>query len=227
MRFLSWKNNLNFINSKDPNDEKDVIVEIRAAAGGDEAAIFAGDLLRMYSKYAESQNFKTEIVEAAESDHGGYKEISFSVSGSGAYSKLKFENGAHRVQRVPETESGGRIHTSTATVAVLPEVEDVEIEIRNEDLKIDTYRSSGAGGQHVNTTDSAVRITHLPTGVIATSSEKSQIQNREKALKVLKARLYDMKLQEEQQNMQHNVNQQWVQEIDLKELEHITILKAV
>ncbi|MDU7037271.1 MAG: PCRF domain-containing protein, partial [Staphylococcus simulans] len=144
---------------KDPNDDKNVVIEIRAAAGGDEAAIFAGDLYRMYSRYSEALGYKTEVIEMNDSDHGGFKEISFIINGQGAYSKLKYENGAHRVQRVPETESGGRIHTSTATVAVLPEAEDVEIEIRNEDLKIETYRSSGSGGQHVNTTDSAVRIT--------------------------------------------------------------------
>ncbi|MBM7601206.1 peptide chain release factor 1 [Virgibacillus halotolerans] len=190
---------------KDPNDDKNVFVEIRAAAGGDEAALFAGDLYRMYSKYAENQGWKTEVMEAHTTGVGGYKEIIFMINGKGAYSKLKYENGAHRVQRVPETESGGRIHTSTATVAVLPEAEDVEVDINEKDIHMDTYRSSGAGGQHVNTTDSAVRLTHEPTGVVVSiQDEKSQIKNREKAMKVLRARIYDKYQQESQSEIDEN-----------------------
>ena len=185
---------------KDPNDNKNVIVEIRGAAGGDEGNIFAGDLYRMYVKYAEAQGWKIEIMDAQESDAGGYSLISFMIKGEGAYSKLKFESGSHRVQRVPKTETQGRVHTSTATVLVMPEAEEVDFHLDPNDLRIDTYRASGAGGQHINKTDSAVRITHLPTGTVTTSQDgRSQHDNKDKAMRAMRAKLYEMKIREQEE----------------------------
>lgn len=185
---------------KDPNDNKNVIVEIRGAAGGDEGNIFAGDLYRMYVKYAESQGWKIEIMEAQDSEAGGYSLISFMIKGEGVYSKLKFESGSHRVQRVPKTETQGRVHTSTATVLVMPEAEEVDFELNPADLRIDTYRASGAGGQHINKTDSAVRITHIPTGTVTTSQDgRSQHDNKDKAMRAMRTKLYEMKLREQEE----------------------------
>jgi peptide chain release factor 1 len=194
---------------RDPNDDKDIIIEIRAGTGGDEAALFAGELFRMYLRYAETKGWKTELMDSHATGLGGYKEVVLSVSGKDVWKHLKFEQGTHRVQRVPETEAQGRVHTSAVTVAVLPEAEEIDVEIKNDDLRIDTYRSSGAGGQYVNKTDSAIRMTHIPTGiVVACQDERSQLKNRVKAMKLLRAKIYEQKMQEQKDSISSNRREQ-------------------